>query len=108
MNGRQRCGCGIVSHESGRTIKKKIAKVAVGNSTARCEGYGRRNLCGSRTVRPSYGAGPRSVTRSGADSVLCCLLRVLDRRRELRHPGCLIVLACLEQGVLDRGREPRG
>jgi hypothetical protein len=45
MNGRQRCGQGIVSHESGRTIRKKIAKVAVGKSKL-AEGYvrrGRRN-----------------------------------------------------------------
>ena len=35
MNGRQRWMCGIVSHESGRTSRKKIAKVAVGKSTRR-------------------------------------------------------------------------
>jgi len=32
MKGRQRCTFGIASHESGRTIRKKIANVAVGNS----------------------------------------------------------------------------
>ena len=38
MKGRQRCGQGIVSHESGRTMRKKIAKVAVGKSKL-AEGY---------------------------------------------------------------------
>ena len=33
MNGRQRLSRGIRSHESGSTIMKKIAKVAVGKST---------------------------------------------------------------------------
>ena len=32
MNGRQRCTFGIVSHESGSTMRKKMAKVAVGKS----------------------------------------------------------------------------
>jgi len=32
MNGRQRCTFGIASHESGSTIRKKIANVAVGKS----------------------------------------------------------------------------
>src|SRR4029079_9642649 len=40
MNGRQRCGHGIVSHESGGTLGKKIAKVAVGKSKL-AEGYAR-------------------------------------------------------------------
>ena len=33
MNGRQRSPRGMSSHESGSTIRKKIAKVAVGKST---------------------------------------------------------------------------
>jgi hypothetical protein len=33
MNGRQRSPRGWSSHESGSTIRKKIAKVAVGKST---------------------------------------------------------------------------
>jgi hypothetical protein len=33
MNGRQRSPRGMRSHESGSTIRKKIAKVAVGKST---------------------------------------------------------------------------
>ena len=32
MNGRQRCTFGISSHESGSTMRKKIANVEVGKS----------------------------------------------------------------------------
>ena len=54
MNGRQRCGDGIVSHESGRTIRKKSAKVAVGKSTV-----------AKRTAVRVRGASPAHEPRNG-------------------------------------------
>src|SRR6185503_6569677 len=92
MNGRQRCGQGIVSHESGRTTRKKSAKVAVGKSNG----------------EEAYGAVPR-VDPSDSRTLLHGRLGVVLGRdgRKSRDGRDRIVAARVEQGVLDRGGEPR-
>ena len=89
MNGRQRCGHGIVSHESGRTTRKKIANVAVGKSTARKPMGGGEGGCGDEVDAfrdvPRRGevraAGFRCRGILLANGLWPLLDRRLDRRR---------------------------
>ena len=123
MNGRQRCGHGIVSHESGRTTRKKSAKVAVGKSTgARRLGLVRKD---SRQERgpprspPAAGTLKAAASRGRRDAGgQPSLGRAHGLRhggrldlvlggREAGHLGHVVVRAGVEQRVLDRRAEPR-
>ncbi len=103
MNGRHRCGHGIVSHESGRTSRKKIAKVAVGKSTARA------SLCPrAGRVEPAV----RARCASGATAPLRrSPRRLVHRGREARHRGHRVACSasrkvCSTGGRTRPGRRP--
>src|SRR5574338_274676 len=124
MNGRHRWGHGIVSHESGRTIRKKIAKVAVGNSTLaeRLRGgpAGAVGLVPWRHLRAKPGRAldgrlrigrlRRLVSRGGGGQVASRggRLVVFGDWRKTRDGRHGIAGRSVEQGVLDGGREPGG
>src|SRR6188472_3096528 len=104
MNGRQRCGQGIVNHESGRTTRKKSAKVAVGKSTGE-EAYGgvpraKRLRIRVARIRPC-GFRPCEEALDGR-ALLDGRLGVVLRRGgwEARDGRDRIVAARVEQGVL--------